>query len=156
MNIYFLVTCECLFMFTHEYLFLIGIFILQVINFIIPNDNNESGWLLFNAILATFSALSWREQVNFRWDDDEVRFVIDQKAELDYYSANSLEQQSADRHVAPLWHIILIPSQLVIDQKAELDFYSANSLEQQSADRHVATFRHIILIPSKPVFVLSH
>jgi hypothetical protein len=25
-----------------------------------------------------FSAISWREQVNFKWDDDEVRFVLDQ------------------------------------------------------------------------------
>ena len=33
--------------------------------------------------------------------------------ELDFYSASSLKQQSADRHVAPLGHIILIPSQPV-------------------------------------------
>jgi len=32
---------------------------------------------------------------------------------LDFYSASSLEQQSADRHVAPLEHIILITSQPV-------------------------------------------
>jgi hypothetical protein len=30
--------------------------------------------------LAIFSAISWREQVNFKWDDDEVRFVLDQHA----------------------------------------------------------------------------
>jgi len=30
------------------------------------------------------------------------------------YRASSLKQQSADRHVAPLWHIILIPSQPVL------------------------------------------
>ena len=30
---------------------------------------------------------------------------------MDFYSASSLKQQSMDRHVAPLWHIILIPSQ---------------------------------------------
>jgi hypothetical protein len=52
-----------------------------------------------------------REQVNFLWDDDEVRFVLDQHAELDFYSASSLKQQSAGRDVAPLEHIILIPSQ---------------------------------------------
>ena len=46
-------------------------------------------------------------------DDDEVRFVLDQHAELDFYSASSLKQQSANRHVAPLGHIILIPSQPV-------------------------------------------
>jgi len=32
---------------------------------------------------------------------------------LDLYSASSLKQQSAGRHVAPLGHIILIPSQPV-------------------------------------------
>ena len=54
--------------------------------------------------------LRW-EQVNFQWDDDEVRFVLDQHTELDFYSASLLKQQSAGRHVAPLGHIILIPSQ---------------------------------------------
>ena len=43
----------------------------------------------------------------------EVRFVLDQRAELDFYSASSLIQQSVDRHVAPLRHIFLIPSQSV-------------------------------------------
>jgi hypothetical protein len=43
----------------------------------------------------------------------EVRFVLDQHAELDFYSASSLKQQSADRHVTQLWHIILIPIQPV-------------------------------------------
>jgi hypothetical protein len=52
-----------------------------------------------------------REQVNFQWDDDEVCFVLDQHAELDFYGASSLKQQSSGRHVAPLGHIILIPSQ---------------------------------------------
>jgi hypothetical protein len=66
-----------------------------------------SEWVLFNA---NSSAISWREQVNFQWDDDEVRFVLDQHSQLDFYSASSLKQQSADRHVATLWHIILIPS----------------------------------------------
>ena len=42
-----------------------------------------------------------------------VRFALDQHAELDIYSASSLKQQSADRHVAPLVHIILILSQPV-------------------------------------------
>ena len=35
------------------------------------------------------------------------------QTELDFYSANSLKQQSAGIHVAPLGHIILIPSQPV-------------------------------------------
>jgi hypothetical protein len=61
---------------------------------------------------SNFSAISWGEQVNFQWDD-EVRFVLDQHAELDFYRASSLKQQSTDRHVAPFRHIILIPSQPV-------------------------------------------
>jgi len=57
------------------------------------------------------AAISWREHVNFQWDDDDVCFELDQYAELDFYSASSLKQQSADRHVATLEHIILIPNQ---------------------------------------------
>jgi hypothetical protein len=56
----------------------------------------------------------WREQVNFQWDDDEVRFILYQHAELDLYSTSSLKQQFAGRHVDPLGHIILIPSQTVL------------------------------------------
>ena len=55
----------------------------------------------------------WREQFSFQWDDDDVRFVLDQQAELDFYSASSLKQQSAGRPVAPLGNFILIPSQPV-------------------------------------------
>ena len=49
-----------------------------------------------------FSYIIAREQVNFQWDDDEVHFVLGQHAELDFYSASSLKQQTAGRHVAPL------------------------------------------------------
>jgi hypothetical protein len=28
--------------------------------------------------LIHFSAISWREQVNLQWNDDKVRFVLDQ------------------------------------------------------------------------------
>ena len=70
--------------------------------------------------MSIFSTILWREQITVQWnndddddDDDDVRFVLDQQAELDFYSASSLKQQSADRHVAPLGHIILIPSQPV-------------------------------------------
>jgi hypothetical protein len=51
---------------------------------------------------SNFSAISWQEQVNFQWNDDEVHFVLDQQALLDFYSASSPKQQFADRHVAPL------------------------------------------------------
>ena len=44
-----------------------------------------------------------REQVNVQCDDDEeVRFALDQHAKLDIYSASSLKQQSAVRHVTQL------------------------------------------------------
>ena len=46
-------------------------------------------------------------------DDDDVCLLLDQHAELDFHSASSLKQQSAGRHIAPIGHIILIPSQPV-------------------------------------------
>ena len=75
----------------------------------------KSDCLLFNANSAIFSyRISWQEQVSFQWDDDDkVYFVLEQHAELDFYSASSLKQQSTDKHVAPLGHIILIQSQQV-------------------------------------------
>ena len=48
-----------------------------------------------------------------QWNDVVVRFVLDQHAELDFYSASTLKQQPACWHVAPLGYIILIPSQPV-------------------------------------------
>ena len=63
-------------------------------------------------LIQQFSAISWREQINFQRDDDEVRFKLDQHAEMDFYSASSLKQQSVGRHVAPLEHSILIPTSL--------------------------------------------
>jgi hypothetical protein len=36
--------------------------------------------LLFDDNSAVFSAISWQEQPNFQWDDDEVPFVLDQHA----------------------------------------------------------------------------
>ena len=69
--------------------------------------------IVFNANSANCSAISWREQVNYQRDDDEVRFVLDQHVELDLYSASSLKQQCAGRNVTPFGHIILILSQLI-------------------------------------------
>ena len=37
----------------------------------------------------------------FQWSDEEVRFVLDLHTDLDLYGDSSLEQQSADRYVAP-------------------------------------------------------
>ena len=54
-----------------------------------------SEWLLLSANSAIFQLYhSWREQVNFQWDVDEVCFVLDQHAGLDFYSASSVKQQS--------------------------------------------------------------
>jgi hypothetical protein len=64
--------------------------------------------LLFNKNTAIFLAISWREQPNFQLNDDEVHFVLDKHTYLDFYSASSLKEQSADRHVAPLGHIIRV------------------------------------------------
>ena len=79
-----------------------------------------------------FSAISWREQVNFQLNDDEVHFVLDQHAELDFYSASSLKQQSAGRHVTPLGHSILIPSQqvfaLTLNVALQSDFFHSNHI----------------------------
>jgi hypothetical protein len=57
--------------------------------------------------LSNFSGISRQEQVHFQ-SNDQVYFVLDQHAKLDLYSASSLKH--TDGHVAPLGHIILIPS----------------------------------------------
>jgi hypothetical protein len=41
-------------------------------------------------------------------DDENVHFVLEQHAQLDLHSANSLKQLFAGIHVIPLGHIILI------------------------------------------------
>ena len=67
---------------------------------------------MINSNSAICSGILWQELVYFqRDDDDDVSFVKDQHAWLYFHSANSLKQQSTDRHVAPFGHIILIPSQ---------------------------------------------
>jgi hypothetical protein len=37
------------------------------------------------------SAISWRE-VNFQWDDDEVRFVLEEHAELVHFFHNQQDE----------------------------------------------------------------
>ena len=67
--------------------------------------------VLFNANAAIHQLqLLWREQVNemmlrSAWNYTNTLSVIF------FYSAISLKQHSADKHVAPIGHIILIPSQ---------------------------------------------
>jgi hypothetical protein len=64
-------------------------------------------------ILQFYQLYHGENKLILKLDDDEVRFVPDQHADMDFYCASSLKQQSADRYVAPLRHIILIPSQPV-------------------------------------------
>jgi hypothetical protein len=73
---------------------------------------NMSEWLLFYAKMSIFQLFYDLNKLRFD-DDDDVLFVLDQHTELDFYSASSLKQQSAGRHVAPIGYIILIPSQSV-------------------------------------------
>jgi hypothetical protein len=74
-----------------------------------------SEWLLFNAKWAIlFSYIMARTSwFSIKWWWCPLCTVLDQHAELDFYSASWLKQWSSDRHVAPLGHIILIPSQPV-------------------------------------------
>jgi hypothetical protein len=46
---------------------------------------------------------------SMKWYD--VHIVLDQHTWFGLYSASSLKQQSAGRHVVPLWKFIPIPSQ---------------------------------------------
>jgi hypothetical protein len=48
---------------------------------------------------------------------------------MDFYSANSLKQQSVDRHVTPLGHIILILSQPIF----ALSPYTAGNRHKQNS-----------------------
>ena len=56
--------------------------------------------MLLNTSLAIFQPYHGENMLI--WDDDEICFVLDQHSYLDFYSANSLKQQSAGRHVATL------------------------------------------------------
>jgi hypothetical protein len=50
-----------------------------------------SEWvIIFKGQLSNFSATSSREQVSFQWNDDEVCFVLDQHAKLEFYGASTL------------------------------------------------------------------
>ena len=98
----------------------------------------KSEWLLFNAN----SAISWREQVNFQWKDDEIRFVLDQHVELDFYSASSLNQQSTGRHVAPhhsdseLTRLFFLLNVVCLAEKQQIRLYQFNSLWFEPTREH--------------------
>ena len=71
--------------------------------------------LLFSANSAIFFSYikASTSKLSMRLDDGEVCFVLDHHAGLNLYSASTLKQQFVSIHVAPLGHIILIPSQPV-------------------------------------------
>jgi hypothetical protein len=59
--------------------------------------------------MSNISSISWRERTRCIQLNDDMCFVLDQHPWIYIYSASSVKQQSAGRHVAPLGHIILIP-----------------------------------------------
>ena len=73
-----------------------------------PKANNHqqncfhvSNKIIINQFSIFFFQL-YHGEIKLIFNDDEVRFVLDQHSLLDFYSASSLKQQSPDRHVAPL------------------------------------------------------
>ena len=72
-------------------------------------ENPVSEWLLLNINWAIFQLYHEENKITFN-DDNDIRFVLDQHAYLDLYSTGSLKQQSDSSHVAPILHIIPIPS----------------------------------------------
>ena len=58
--------------------------------------------------MSNFGTLSCTSYI--QWNNDDVRFVLNKHANLDLYSASSLQQQSASRHVGEFGHIIPIPT----------------------------------------------
>ena len=80
------------------------------VNYLIPITIWVSEWLLFNATSAIVQQYHGENKLlSMRWWWG--RFILDQHAELDFYGASSLKQQSTDWHVALFGHINLIPSQ---------------------------------------------
>ena len=69
---------------------------------------------MFNTNSAISHLYHDKNMLHFLWNDDDVCFVLDQHAEIDFTVLVELKQQSTGRHVAPLRHIILIPSQPVL------------------------------------------
>jgi hypothetical protein len=54
--------------------------------FIIGVASLMEEWVSDCSLIPTqqFSAISWREKVNLKWDDDEVHFILDQHALLHF------------------------------------------------------------------------
>jgi hypothetical protein len=66
---------------------------------------------------SNFSAISWRGQVNFQSDNDEVRFVLEQHPELHIDSASSteyLQKKKIDVCVLIVWFTLTIVLQTIV------------------------------------------
>jgi hypothetical protein len=63
----------------------------------VSNSNKTSDELLFSYVIEQTNYIQWNEDD----DNDDVRFVLDQRAELDLYKTSLLKQQSADRNESP-------------------------------------------------------
>ena len=90
----------------------------------------------------------------FSYHVDNVRFALDQHAKFYFYSTSPLQQQFADKHVAPLGHNIQIPSQTCRSTRTQYSDSESNmSLHSDTIFwfrvKHVAPLGHNILIPSQ-------
>ena len=74
-----------------------------------------SEWVLLSANSAIFQLYHGENKLIFNEMMISSALFLDQHTELDFYSDSSLKQKSVDRYVAPLGHIIVIPSQPVFD-----------------------------------------
>ena len=78
------------------------------------SESKESEWVIvFNATSAIFQRYHGENKLIF--NEMMMRSVLYKSNMFSFffYSASSLKQQYADRHVAPPGHIILIPNQPV-------------------------------------------
>ena len=69
--------------------------------------------LLLNVKMSICSDYVMTRTSYIRRDEDDVRFILDQHAELDLDCASSLKLHAACRHITPPGHIILISRQSV-------------------------------------------
>jgi hypothetical protein len=67
--------------------------------------------------------MSWREQVNFQWDDDEVHFVLNQHAELDFIVLahwNNSPQKDMSPHSDTFSHLLFLLNAACLAKKQQI------------------------------------
>ena len=63
-------------------------------------------WVVLKRHMSNISDISWCEHTSYiKSDDNYVRFVLDQKCLIIFYSASPLKQQSSDSQVNSFGHI---------------------------------------------------